>query len=99
MRGHTTGRQQQHSPVDRQTFAAITCRLLLLLRLMAYCLSVCLSDWLSGRFVCRCCRYLESKWRDQERALAMIDGDAELAGLRHLRASYLDVEVFFLGGG
>lgn len=33
------------------------------------------------------------KVRDQEKALAMIDGDDELRGLRHLRAPYLDLEV------
>jgi hypothetical protein len=33
------------------------------------------------------------KVRDQEKALAMIDGDDELRALRHLRAPYLDLEV------
>jgi hypothetical protein len=31
--------------------------------------------------------------RDQEKALALIDGDSELKELRHLRAPYLDLEV------
>lgn len=33
------------------------------------------------------------KEKDQEKALAMIDGDPGLHGLRHLRAPYLDLEV------
>ena len=33
------------------------------------------------------------KEKDQERALAMIDEDPGLHGLRHLRAPYLDMEV------
>jgi hypothetical protein len=33
------------------------------------------------------------KLKDQARAVALIDGDAELADLTHLRAPYLDLEV------
>ncbi|KAI7838953.1 hypothetical protein COHA_007312, partial [Chlorella ohadii] len=36
--------------------------------------------------------YLQMKEKDQERALAMIDEDPGLHGLRHLRAPYLDME-------
>lgn len=39
------------------------------------------------------CRYLQMKEKDQERALAMIDEDPGLHGLRHLRAPYLDMEA------
>ncbi|PRW56240.1 ATPase ASNA1-like protein 2-like [Chlorella sorokiniana] len=38
-------------------------------------------------------KYLQMKEKDQERALAMIDEDPGLHGLRHLRAPYLDMEV------
>lgn len=38
-------------------------------------------------------RYLEMKVKDQEKALAMIDGDPGLHDLRTLRAPYLDLEV------
>jgi hypothetical protein len=33
------------------------------------------------------------KAKDQDKAMAMIDGDAELHELRHLRGPYLDLEV------
>ena len=39
------------------------------------------------------CRYIAMKLKDQEHALALIDGDRELRDLRHLRAPYLDLEV------
>ena len=38
------------------------------------------------------------KQRDQAAALELIDSDAELRGLRHLRAPYLDLEVGVEGG-
>ncbi|PSC69048.1 arsenical pump-driving ATPase [Micractinium conductrix] len=38
-------------------------------------------------------KYLEMKVKDQEKALAMIDGDPGLHDLRTLRAPYLDLEV------
>lgn len=37
--------------------------------------------------------------RDQQKALELIDGDADLLDLRHLRAPYLDLEVRRLRGG
>ncbi|KAI3436417.1 hypothetical protein D9Q98_005834 [Chlorella vulgaris] len=38
-------------------------------------------------------KYLDMRVRDQQKALELIDGDADLLDLRHLRAPYLDLEV------
>jgi arsenite-transporting ATPase len=38
-------------------------------------------------------RYLAARLKDQERALALLDAEPELAGLRRLRAPYLDLEA------